>query len=209
MKLGLIIDIQHAGRASRPGDLGASADLDGDGKIEPEEFEARLTPIYGMSARAKAEAGGVQVLWLEGGEYGWRHKAAIECAKAQPDRRWLYVACHLNAGGGNYGLVIADARSKAGQSAARHVADALGALPELREPRGRVVTGTTAAEGSAWPRAWSTIDGIFAGPANLSGICFEPCFIDRLEHRPLLTAEGLERIGAALVAGAMAWAVSP
>jgi len=204
-KLGLIIDIQHAGRKSRPNDLGASADLDGDGTIEVHEHEAKLTPIYGMFARTKAEAGGVQVLWLEGGEYDWRHKAAIECAKAQPDRRWLYVACHLNAGRGDYGLVIADARSKGGQSAARHVADALDALPELR----RVVVGTTAAEGSDWPRAWSTIDGIFAGPANLSGICFEPCFIDRPEHRPLLTAEGLERIGAALVDGALAWAVEP
>jgi hypothetical protein len=205
MKLGLIIDIQHAGRASRPNDLGASADLDGDGRVEVHEHEARLTPIYGMFARTKAEAGGVQVLWLEGGEYGWRHKAAIEVAKSQPDRRWLYVACHLNAGKGDYGLVIADARSKAGQSAARHIADALDTLPELR----RVVVGTTAAEGSAWPRAWSTIDGIFAGPSNLSGICFEPCFIDRQEHRPLLTAEGLERIGAALVDGALAWAVEP
>lgn len=208
MRLGIILDIQHAGRSSRPGDLGASADLDGDGTVERDEHEARLTPLYATACQALAIRDGVKVLRIEGGEYSTRHRMAVDVAAADPGRRWLYVACHLNAGGGNYGLVIADARSKAGQSAARHVADALGALPELREPRGRVVTGTTAAEGSAWPRAWSTIDGIFAGPANLSGICFEPCFMDAPAHRPLLTAEGLTRIGEALYRGAVAWAAA-
>lgn len=200
--LGLILAIQHVGRASRPGDLGASADLDGDGKIEAHEHEARLTPIYAQAAQDLAAEEGIPVLRLEGGEYSGQHRAAIELAKAQPGRRWLYVACHLNAGGGNYGLVIADRRSTAGRVAAGLIADALSALPELT----RTIAGTTAAEGSDWPRAWSTIDGIFSGPSNLSGICFEPCFLDTEAHRPLLTGDGLRRIGAALYRGASAWA---
>ena len=200
--LGLILDIQHAGRRSKPGDLGASADLDRDGLVEAHEHEARLTPLYAQAAMDLAAAAGVPTLRIDGGEYSARHKMAIELAKSQPSRRWLYVACHLNAGGGNYGLVIADRRSTAGRVAAGLIADVLSALPELS----RTIAGTTAAEGSDWPRAWSTIDGIFAGPPNLSGICFEPCFMDTPAHLPLLTGDGLRRIGAALYHGASAWA---
>lgn len=202
--LGLILDIQHAGKPSRPGDLGASADLDGDGVVERDEHEARLTPLYAAACRAHAAQDGVKVLWIDGGEYPARHKMAVELAKSDPSRRWLYVACHLNAGGGNYGLVIADKRSAAGRVAAGFVADALGKLPELS----RTIVGTTDAEGSDWPRAWSTVRGIYDGPWNLSGICFEPCFMDQPAHRPLLTAEGLARIGEALYRGASAWAAS-
>lgn len=204
MKLGLILDIQHAGRPSKPGDLGASADLDRDGVVERDEYEARITPIYAGACRDLAAADGVPVLWIDAGEYPARHRMAIELAKAHPGVRWLYVACHLNAGGGDYGLVIADGRSTGGRNAARDVAEALEALPELR----RTIAGATAAEGSDWPRAWWTLNGIFAGPSNLSGICFEPCFMDTEAQRPLLTTEGLHRIGAALYRGACAWAAS-
>ena len=204
MQLGIILDIQHAGRKSRPTDLGASADLDGDGVIERDEHEARLTPLYAMACQALALRDGVKVLRIDGGEYSARHRMAVELAASDPSRRWLYVACHLNAGGGNYGLVIADQRSTQGRNAAREVAEALDALPELT----RTIAGVTAAEGSDWPRAWGTISGIFAGPANLSGICFEPCFMDTPSHRPLLTAEGLTRIGEALYRGAVRWAAA-
>jgi hypothetical protein len=206
MQLGIILDIQHAGRKSRPTDLGASADLDGDGVIERDEHEARLTPLYAMACQALAARDGVKVLRIDGGEYSARHRMAVDLAASDPSRRWLYVACHLNAGGGNYGLVIADQRSTQGRNAAREVAEALEALPELT----RTIAGVTAAEGSDWPRAWGTISGIGAPgtPRNIAGICFEPCFMDQPSHRPLLTAEGLTRIGEALYRGAVAWAAA-
>lgn len=207
MQLGLILDIQHAGKPSRPTDLGASADLDGDGVIERDEHEARLTPLYAAACRDLASEAGAPVLWLDGGEYSSRHRAANEIAKSQPGRRWLYVACHLNAGGGDYGLVVADGRSKAGRAAAEDVAAQLRSQlsPELR----RALAGTTAAEGSDWPRAYGTIAGVWDGPGNIAGICFEPAFIDTERHRPLLTPEGMKRIGRALFEGARAWAASP
>ena len=204
MKLGLILDIQHAGRASKPSDLGAAADLDGDGKIERDEHEARLTPVYAQAAQDLAAADGVRVLRIDGGEYPTRHRVAVELAASDPGRRWLYVACHLNAGGGDYGLVIHDSRSQAGRLAAEAVRAEVAKLPGLR----RALAGATSAEGSDWPRAWSTIRGIYDGPANLSAICFEPCFMDQPAHRPLLTKAGLDQIGAALFRGAVLWAAS-
>jgi hypothetical protein len=210
MQLGIILDIQHAGRKSRPTDLGASADLDGDGVIERDEHEARLTPLYAMACQALALRDGVKVLRIDGGEYSARHRMAVDLAASDSGRRWLYVACHLNAGGGNYGLVIADQRSTQGRNAAREVAEALGELPELRAPKGRTIAGVTAAEGSDWPRAWGTIAGIGAPgtPRNIAGICFEPCFMDTPSHRSLLTAEGPTRIGEALYRGAVRWAAA-
>lgn len=204
MQLGIILDIQHAGRKSRPTDLGASADLDGDGVIERDEHEARLTPLYAMACQALAARDGVKVLRIDGGEYSARHRMAVDLAASDPSRRWLYVACHLNAGGGNYGLVIHDSRSQAGRLAAESIRTELRGLSGLT----RALTGETSAMGSAWPRAWSTISGIYEGPSNIAGVCFEPCFMDTPEHRRLLTAEGLTRIGEALYRGAVAWAAA-
>ena len=58
---------------------------------------------------------------------------------------------------------------------------------------------------NAWRRGLTTIKGIYAGPANISGVCFEPCFIDNPDHHKLLTNDGGKMIGAAIAAGLIRW----
>ena len=41
---------------------------------------------------------------------------------------------------------------------------------------------------------------------NISGVCFEPFFIDSPAHAQLLTDDGLRLIGQALAVGCMSWA---
>ncbi len=215
------LDIQHKGKPGK-NDLGAAHDLDGDGVIEACEHEANLTPIYAAEARRILEAAGVEVVMLERGAYSTRHRKAAELAEEHGGPA-AYVACHLNAGGGDYGLVCPDYRSAGGARLATEVRRFLlkRCRPELR----RVINGPTAPterpsssrhaeawdrlprHGGAlrWPRAWSTIAGIYDGPANLSGVCFEPCFLDSPAHADLVTEQGLERIGSALAAGLLSW----
>jgi N-acetylmuramoyl-L-alanine amidase len=215
-----ILDLQHRGK---PGsnDLGASHDLDGDGVVEAMEHEANLTPIYAAAARSKLEAMGAEVLVLDSGWYATRHKAAGKAA-AEHAGAAVYVACHLNAGGGDYGLVCHDYRSGRGAGAATEIALKLRKhlAPELRRalvgataPTTRPTDSTAAAwdalpryEGALlWPRAWSTLSGIYSGPGNVCGVCFEPAFIDTSAHRGLLTDDGLRRVGDALASGLLSY----
>jgi hypothetical protein len=101
------------------------------GVIERDEHEARLTPLYAMACRALAARDKVPVMLIDSGEYSARHKVAAFYAQNAPFTRWLYVACHLNAGGGNYGLVIHDSRSQAGRLAAESIRAELRSLPGL------------------------------------------------------------------------------
>lgn len=192
MTLLALLDVQHAGRPSRPGDLGAQG------------REVPYVRGYVSATRAALEACGVEVVVLEQGEYADRHAAARDLvASRQPDRA-LYVACHLNAGGGDYGLVLHDSRSRSGQRAAETVAWRLGQA--LCPPLRRVVTSWTSAEPSApYPRAWGCLRGIYQGPASLCGILVEPLFLDQAAHDSLTTPTGLARVGAALGSGIAAY----
>lgn len=216
-----ILDIQHAGKPGK-NDLGAAHDIDGNGKIDAWEHEANLTPVYAEAARVRLEAAGVRVVLLENGAYSTRHKQAAEIAN-ETRGRVGYVACHLNAGGGDYGLVVSDYRSAGGARLASEIRRGL--LKHCRPQLARVITGATApttrpknkthaaawdglpryAGALLWPRPYTTIGGIYAGPANLSGVCFEPCFMDTATHADLLTVQGLDRVGAALASGLLAW----
>lgn len=201
----VLLDLQHRGRRSRPADLGAEFDVDGDGRVESDEREANLTPIYALAcADALGLVGGIEVLLLAAGEYAERQAVAVALAANRPSERIAYVACHLNAGGGSYGLVIHDSRSSGGRQLAEAVAVAL-KLPELD----KVVVGTT----DEFPRAAGTIGGVFSGPPNISGVCFEPFFLDQPRHssrgavKPAALSEpdGLRRVGAALAVGLLTW----
>lgn len=201
-----ILDIQHTGRASRPGDMGAGADLDHDGQVEPDEREVAIVRAYVDVARARLEGMGIEVLVLDQGEYSERHARAAAAAEARPRRdRAAYVACHLNAGQGDYGLVLYDHRSTGGRRLAESVAWELGA--QLRPPLRRVVTSWTGAptQSPPYPRAWACLRGIYDGPAELVGVLVEPAFVDRPDHAPLTTGDGPRRIGEALALGVSAW----
>jgi hypothetical protein len=78
---------------------------------------------YAMNVAEQLEAAGVRVVVLEHGEYRERHAQAGE--EARGARRAAYVACHVNAGGGDYGLVVFDGRSVAGRALAGRLVEAL------------------------------------------------------------------------------------
>jgi len=216
-----ILDIQHKGKPGK-NDLGAAHDLDGDGVIEQFENEAELTPIYAEHAKRALELAGVDVVILDRGAYTTRHKKAGDLA-AEWSGPVAYVACHLNKGRGDYGLVVHDYRSTGGNLLATRLrASLLKALrPEVRRvingrtgPERRPATSASAAAWDQmpttggvqhWPRPWYTIRGIYDGPPNISGVCFEPCFMDSHADLVKVDGDGLERIGRALAAGLLDW----
>ena len=193
-----IFDIQHRGKPGRrAGEMGAGFDFDGDGVIEIHEQEAYLTPIYAGAASERLALAGEKVVFLEYGTYAERHAKAIQIARSTSEPV-AYIACHLNAGGGDYGIILHDDRSVNGHRLSKHLAAALRA----GFPVPRVTTKGTAIAGT-WKRAHTTIAGIYDGPENLTGVCYEPAFIDK--HAHLLTPEGLAAIGKALAEGVLAW----
>jgi hypothetical protein len=217
----MIFDIQHAGRASKPTDMGAAFDLDGDGvRGEAGEREVDLVEGYVAAAVERCRELGIASTVLRSGEYGARHLEAIGIAKATSGRV-AYAACHVNAGGGSYGLLRPDHRSGGGLALAKSIAGGLAALPEVSAlsrvrldplyPNGGAAMRagrdtSTEALVAWWTRGWGTIDGIYAGPANLAGVLVEPFFIDSPAHRALATPAGLVRVGRAIVDGARGWA---
>lgn len=222
MSLHLILDIQHAGRPDKPGDMGAAFDLDGDGVVgENGEREVDLVRGYVAAATTYARQLGHRVSVLETGTYGQRHATAIRLAQGAPGVDHVYLACHVNAGGGSYGLLRPDYRSAAGAARAQALVVALSRLHELRHagalPGCRVVPLYPSADRAAaagrdvsdaakagwWTRGWGCIDGIYSGPSNLCGVLVEPGFIDSSAHRTLWTSDGLARIGRALVDGSV------
>lgn len=184
-----ILDRQHLGKPSKPGDHGA---------VHGALRETDLTDAYIAAAADALRRHGHTVEVLVEGEYGTRHHRAREIARGAPKTRCAYVACHVNAGGGTYGLVEYDARSTRGAQLADELAHGLRALPGVTTSRTK---GLGAGE-----RGWVCIDGIYAGPANLAGVIFEPGFIDAGGHAGLWTAEGLTRIGTALALACEGWA---
>ncbi len=191
----VLLDIQHRGRPSRPGDRGARG---------PAGAEADLAPWYALACAERLAELGVPALLLGSGEYPDRHALARRLASAE-DGPVAYAACHLNAGGGDYGLVGHDARSNGGAVLAKAVAGPLSGLPELSGVR-VVELWDDRAEPHPWRyRGLATLRGIYAGPARLSGVLLEPAFVDTPQHQPLLAPEGLERLGRALAEGLHAW----
>lgn len=182
----VILDRQHRGRASKPKDAGTAFN----GNVE-----ADLVERYIAVAVQELRRLGHRVDVMLDGEYGQRHVAAIAIAKVSAEPV-LYVACHVNAGGGRYALVEHDARSKGGAAAAAVVAREFASRLTPEVNTGKVVAL------SAADRGFSCIDGIYAGPANLSAVLFEPGFIDSSQHAGLWTTAGLSRIGVALAAAA-------
>ena len=186
----IFLDRQHAGKPHRPTDLGAGADIDGDGKREIWEQEAIWTAKYLLAAELWLREKGYTVFPISDGRYSERHQRVNNYARTQLS---IYVAAHINAGGGDYGAVFFDHRSTKGHILAAEIALQLREdLPELGNK-----ARTVEASPSNWTKnAYHTISGVSSW-----AICFEPCFIDCAEHRPLFSDEGMKRIGEALAKG--------
>jgi hypothetical protein len=198
----VIFDRQHYGKPNRPNDLGAAVDLDGDGQIATGEREAMLTPYYYGPAKAMLEEMGHTVYVLDAGWYSDRHKRACEIAANNPGMRVAYLACHINAGGGDYAVMIHDERSGGGSALANHLSAAIydHNLTGIRRSLVRAASAD-----NAWKRGYTTIKGIYSGPANISGVCLEPFFIDRPDHQWLASVQGGKALASALVDGLVRW----
>lgn len=186
----VILDRQH-------GDKGARFDP---GVLRAGLREVDLTTAYLAACREHLTAAGVSVLYLDSGRYSDRHAQANAAAAAHLGPV-VYVAAHVNAGGGDYAAVFHDARSHRGALIALCLEQTL--YPALLEvsavkPIGAARSGWTA-------NAWHTIRGIYDGPSNISGVCLEPGFIDHDDHAELWTPAGLERIGRAVAEGLLAY----
>lgn len=195
----IILDRQHCGKPGNPGDRGALADLDRDGRIEQWEMEAALTPHYLLSAEAVLLDAGLDVICMSDGTYEERHARACRYGAG------IYVAAHLNTGAA-WGAAFHDQRSRQGAALAQVVAGELQvACPELTEARPRACwDDRPEAQDRAWLwRPWMTLRGVYVG--RPVGICYEPASLDVVAHAPLLTRSGLERLGRALGIGIINW----
>ena len=180
----------HAGKQWNLDDRGASF---------AGNVEAMLTPIYMLAMERRLLALGHDVMWLCDGSYSERHARCVQYAKTDTASS-VYLACHLNAGAGDYGAAFYDGRSSMGLAAATQVVLALDeACPELG--RVRVVKSKS----TDWTNhAYNTISGVYVG--RPCALCLEPCFIDAPDHADLLTTRGLDRMGTAIADGLHAWA---
>lgn len=185
------LDRQHVGVPSRAfRDSGAWGDLDRDGVRDVVELEGLMTARYGLAAEIRLRELGHDVVVLSDGQYAERHER-VNRYKAR-----VYVALHVNAGGGKYGLVVHDHRSARGAVLGDDVATRLrAACPELTK-----VTVEPGMPGTWTENAYRCIAGVAA-----VAVCFEPYFIDQLAHAPLMTEAGLVRVGRALADGIDAW----
>lgn len=208
MRLLVILDRQHAGKPgrgpgeARPEDMGAAMRTP-DGRVA---HEADLVMEYITEARAVLEAEGAQVRVIDPltepprMSYGARQERAKWWARQSPGSKVAYVACHLNAGHGDYAILGHDPRSQDGRAVAEHVADALDlTVPVLSRIRVEALTGK-------WARGLPCIEGIYSGPANLCGMLYEPLFVDHPSHQHYIQTGGLRDVGACLARGIIAWA---
>jgi N-acetylmuramoyl-L-alanine amidase len=198
VSLRIALDRQHAGKERRPKDLGASADLDGDGRKSIHETEAMLTPFIALAAELRLRELGHTVYAISDGEYADRHDRVNSYGVD------VYIALHLNAGAGRkrgwkpYSAVFYDFRSDPdnGKRLAESIDRRLGGIEAIGSNRRVWATAET-----GWKRnPHYTIRGV-RGVA----ICLEPLFIDHPQHQQQLTAAGLEAVGHALANGIHDW----
>jgi N-acetylmuramoyl-L-alanine amidase len=190
----IVLDRQHCGHPGREfADCGAFGDFDHDGVSDVVEQEAILTAEYGLACEMRLRELGHRVVVISDGTYAERHARAV-AYKAD-----VYIAMHLNAGGGDYGVCFWDHRSESGPKLAASIAAAFGkALPELA----RVLARPTAPSGE-WTRPYPCIAGVYSG--RPVACLVEPAFLDRKEHRGLFDAQGMDRVGKALADGIHAY----
>ena len=186
------IDRQHAGKPHKNRDLGASRDLDGDGRITAAEQEAIWTARIGIELEINLRDRGIEVLPISDGTYAARHKRVNEYHKNHPGPG-VYLAMHLNAGGGDYGAWFYDYRSTKGVDLANCLGSHCG--PVLGIPQKSI-----AAQPEGWTsNAWNTIKGVNR-PVS---ICCEPIFID--SHARLLSISGISKIARSMAEGIISW----
>jgi len=182
----VFLDRQHVGNPRNFKSQGASHN----GAIE-----AHLTGLYLHYAEWKLRELGIDVVTISDGTYEERHKRVNDYSKGF--NKAVYIAAHVNAGGGEYCASFYDYRSANGLTLANAINHFMSRWIEniFSSPSS---TKAIAASPNDWTKnAYYCIKGIGA-PVS---ICFEPFFIDSPAHIDLLSEDGLETIGIALAHG--------
>ena len=179
----IFLDRQHLGKPNRWNDEGAK---------NAEVTETYLTTQYIFACENHLRMHGFDVCVLSDGWYSARHRRVNEYA-ANVSGQCVYVACHINAGSGDYGASFYDHRSASGSSLAHSVNLRLqNACPELQSVK------SIASSPDDWTQnAYNTIKGVGRPVA----LCFEPLFIDCPAHASLTSPQGIRRVGIALAEG--------
>lgn len=155
--------------------------------------EIWLTEKYIHYAKWRLKALGIEVCVISDGKYQDRHERVNEYSKT--DSHCVYIACHINAGAGNYSAAFYDHRSSNGETLAKCINDRLNIrVSQFSNPRD---TREIKCNPDDWTKnAYYTIKGV-----NPVAICWEPFFIDNEDHEHLQKEEGLELLGKCLADG--------
>ena len=190
----VFIDRQHAGKPDKVADRGASRDIDGDGIISAEEREAIWTARLSIELEILLIDMGINVMPISDGRYSDRHQRVNTYAN-MINGQAIYLAMHLNAGGGKYGAYFFDHRSKKGASLAAAMATQLEITIDILSEAKAI-----SASPDDWTRnAWNTIRGVGAPVA----ICCEPFFMDT--HQQLLSQSGISRVALSMAIAIRNW----
>lgn len=190
----VFIDRQHAGKPDKVADRGASRDLDGDGEISADEKEAIWTARISIELEVMLTDMGISVMPISDGRYADRHQRVNSYTSMIPGP-WIYLAMHLNAGGGRYGSYFHDHRSAAGAKLAAEMARQL----ELSVDELETCKAIPANPDDWTKNAWYTIRGVGLPIA----ICCEPFFMDT--HSSLLSLSGIGRVSTSMAIAIRNW----
>lgn len=182
----VVLDVQHQGRVSKPMDRGAYS----------QGFEeVELTRRYAGAADQELRRLGHQVFLLSDGEYRERWERADRYSAD------VYVACHVDAGGGDRGTVFFDHRSSRGKLLAQCIAQELGQTVAWPVEAKQAHPDTDGIRGNQGEGPYATIFGVRA-----VAVCYEPGFIDsrNVLYRQFLIGRA-EDLGLALARGIDMW----
>lgn len=191
----IYIDRQHAGKPNKIDDRGAAADINNDGKILTDEMEAHWTGYLSLILESKLLMMGYHVMPISDGHYADRHARVNEYAKLYPGEKQIYLAMHLNAGGGDYCSMFYHHQSTSGQQLAKDICDGIKQFqPSLTNFK------QIPAQPSDWTsHAYNTIKGVQKPVC----ICSEPLFMDT--HKSLISIEGFSKIALGMSLGIKTW----
>ena len=188
----VFIDRQHAGKPNKLDDRGASVDVDGDGKID---LEAIITARIAIQLEQFLMLQGHHVMPISDGTYKQRHARVNEYAAMYPNEICIYLAMHLNAGGGTYGAFFHHHQSTNGAKLADHIGHCM-----MQNNIDISDCKTIAAHPEGWTKnAFYTIRGVGRPVA----LCCEPVFMD--SPRGNLDNLTVTRIADAIAAGIHAY----
>ena len=167
----VVLDVQHLGKPNKPADRGASY-----GGYQ----EADLVLKYATLAFQELTARGYETFLITSGTYAERHawvnKHGID----------LYLACHLNAGGGSYSLV------EFYYDAGRRTRE----IAKIMADNFKAILGTS--DGKVWEIAKDGRGAVCLKNTRPSAMLLEPLFIDNEKHLQI-AVENPELIAKAMV----------